>query len=305
MRLARQIKPLHLDLLLRIFEVGQLQVAARTLNMSQPAASRILNELEDRCGTLLFKRTPKGMEATPSGEAFVRHARIVLSGLDSLEKEVTSLSKGISGDVRIGTVTGPAVGILLPAMAVMRERAPDISLSIDVAPSTELIRGLDEGRFDFILSRVPAAHDSRDLLVHPARSETVRLLVRDRHPLAGQKGVALEQLGAFDWVVQERGSPIREAMEQAFYSAGVRVPQRVIHSSSLLMVEALLATSDIIAPQSREVAELLTGPDFGARLTLIDTETEMTVTPYFVIRNRTRELPSSVQLFYEQILRHL
>ncbi|MCA0044845.1 LysR substrate-binding domain-containing protein [Celeribacter litoreus] len=305
MRLARQIKPTHLDLVLRISEVGQLQVAARALNMTQPAASRILSEIEDRCGALLFKRTPKGMEITPTGEAFVRHARVVLSGLDGLEKEVASLTQGISGEVRIGSVTGPAVGILLPAMAVMRERTPDISLSIEVAPSTDLIRGLDEGRFDFILARVPSTHDGQDLHIHPARSETVRLMVRESHPLAGQSSVPLDALGDYDWVIQERGSPIREAMEQAFYSVGVEVPQRVVHTSSLLMVEALLATSDIIAPQSREVAELLTGPDFGAKLTMIDTATEMTVTPYFVIRNTSREMPSSAKLFYEEILRHL
>lgn len=305
MRLARQIKPAHLDLLVRISEHGKLQVAARAMNMTQPAASRILSEIETKCGTSLFKRTPKGMEATPAGEAFVRHARIILSGLDSLEKEVSSLTTGISGDVRIGSVTGPAIGILQPAMAVMREKTPDISLSIEIAPSTELIRGLDEGRFDFILSRVPSTHDGQDLHVHPGRSENVRLLVRDTHPLAGQTSVPLDVLGRFDWVIQERGSPIREAMERAFYADGVEVPQKVVHTSSLLMVEALLATSDIIAPQSREVAELLTGPDFGARLTMIDTATEMTVTPYFVIRNTTREMPSSAKLFYEEILRHL
>ncbi|MCV2868885.1 LysR family transcriptional regulator [Defluviimonas sp. WL0002] len=305
MRFIRQIKPTHLQLLLKIHEVGQLQVAARALNMSQPAASRILSEVERMCGSPIFKRTPKGMETTQVGEAFARHARIVLSGLESLEKEVTSLSSGVAGDVRIGSVTGPAVGILLPAMAVMREIAPDISLSIDVGPSTDLVRGLNEGRFDFIMARVPATQDSRDLLVHPARSEAVRLLVREGHPLAHRKGVGLEELVAYEWVIQERGSPIREAVEQAFYAAGIAVPHKVINSSSLLMVEALLATSDVIAPQSREVAELLTGHDFGARLTMIDTATELSVTPYFVVRDRTRELPRSAQLFYEQVLRKL
>lgn len=305
MRLARQLKPLHLDLILRIHEVGQLQVAAAALNMTQPAASRILSDVEARCETPLFKRTPKGMEPTPAGEAFARHARNVLSSLDNLSKEVSSLSTGQSGDVRIGSVTGPAVGILLPAMTAMRARAPDISLSIDIAPSTDLVRGLEEGRFDFIMARLPATHDSRDLHVHPARSESVHLMVRDRHPLAQRRNVALEELGDFDWVIQERGSPIRDAVEQCFYAAGVPVPHKVIHSSSLLMVEALLATSDIIAPQSREVAELLTAPEFGARLTLLDTEADMTVTPYFIIRSRTKDLQSSAQLFYEQVLREL
>lgn len=305
MRFIQHIKPLHLRLLLKTHETGQLQVAARALGMSQPAASRILAEVESRCGSALFIRTPKGMEATPVGDAFAHHARVVLSGLDSLEHEVSALTAGTAGEVRIGTVTGPAVGLIVPAMAAVRALAPGIAVSIDVGPSTELVRGLDEGRFDFILARIPATHDSTALQVHPARSEVVRLLVRECHPLAGRRGVGLAELTEYEWVIQERGSPIRAAVEQAFHGAGTPVPHRFVNSSSLLMVLAMLASSDVIAPQSHEVAELLTGAEFGARLTYLDTVAEMIVTPYFVVRDRNRELPRAAQLFYEKVLRAL
>ena len=305
MNFIRHIKPTHLALLLKIYEVGQLQIAARGVNMTQPAASRILSEIEERCGTPLFTRTPKGMEPTPAGEIFARHAQIVLYGLDNLEKEVTALATGLAGEVRIGSVTGPAVGILIPAMAAMRRVAPDLSITIDVGPSTELIRGLDEGRFDFIMARVPATHDSRGLHVHPARSEVVRLLVHDRHPLAGRKGVKLEELLEFEWVIQERGSPVREAVENTFYGAGTPPPTRVVNSSSLLVVEALLAHSNVIAPQANEVAELLTGEEFGAHLSYLDTVDQMAVSPYFVIRDRSRELHQGARMFYDQVLKEL
>lgn len=305
MRFIQHIKPLHLRLLLKIHETGQLQVAARAVAMSQPAASRLLGEVEKRSGSPLFTRTPKGMEPTPVGDAFAHHARIVLSGLDSLEKEVSALTAGTAGEVRIGTVTGPAVGLIVPVMAVVRGLAPDISVSIAVGPSSDLVRGLDEGRFDFILARIPATHDSTGLQVLPARSEIVRLVVRRDHPLARRRKVGLDELTHYEWVIQEPGSPIREAVEQAFYASGTAVPHRVVNSSSLLVVEAMLATTDVIAPQSREVAELLTGADFGARLTLLDLGADMVVTPYFVVRDRNRELPRAAQLFYEQVLRAL
>lgn len=305
MRFIQNIKPIHLRLLLKIHETGQLQVAARALGMSQPAASRILADVESRCGDALFKRTPKGMEATPVGDAFAHHARIVLSGLDNMEHEVSSLIAGTAGELRIGTVTGPAVGLIVPAMAKVRAMAPGISVSVDVAPSTELVRGLDEGRFDLILARIPATHDSTELQVHPARSEIVRLLVRQGHPLEGRSGVSLAELTDYDWIIQERGSPIREAVEQAFHAEGTRVPHRYVNSSSLLMVLAMLASSDVIAPQSFEVAELLTGSELGAGLTHVDIRADMIVTPYFVVRNRNRDLTRAAQLFYEMVLEAL
>ncbi len=77
MTLAQRLKAPHLRLILKIAETGQLQIAASTLAMSQPAASRILAEIEAGTGSPLFVRHPKGMEPTPVGEAFVKHARAI------------------------------------------------------------------------------------------------------------------------------------------------------------------------------------------------------------------------------------
>lgn len=305
MDFVRRLKPTHLRLLLKINEVGQLQIAAQAVAMSQPAASRILADVEKEAGTALFHRLPKGMEPTPVGEAFMRHARVIIAELESLEKEVRDLTTGLGGEVRIGTVTGPAVGIVLPVLQKLRDQAPDVSVTIEVGPSTTLVRGLEEGRFDFIVARIPADQDSREFMVHPGRTETVRLLVRDTHPVAGKTGLRLADLTDYDWVIQERGSPIRQAVEDAYHATGIAVPQRVINSSSLLVVESLLSTTDVIAPQSKEVTELLTGTNFGARLSTLELETKILVPPYFIIRLRNRQLPRAAAQFFEEVLKAL
>ncbi len=305
MPLLRRTKPNQLRLILKIAEVGQLQIAADALNLSQPAASRSLGELEKYIGAPLFERSSKGMEPTPLGHAFVRHARVIMSEYAGLDSDIQRLKGGQSGEVRIGSVTGPAVGILMPALSAIRATAPDIDITIEVGPSNELVRGLDEGRFDFIFARIPPQQDSRDFLVHPARSEIVRLIVRDSHPLAGVPISSLRQLIEYDWVIQERGSPIRQAVEGAFHAAGVPTPTRVINSSSLLIVQSMLDQGNAIAPQSNEVSTLLTGDTFGPRLTQLDLQQQITVLPYFIIRNRFRELPEAARQFYEEVLTRL
>ncbi len=305
MNFTRQLKPSHLQLLLKIAEVGQLQIAASALAISQPAASRIVADIEARAKTTLFYRSPKGLEPTPVGETFLRHARVIVTELDSLQKEVENLNQGLSGEVRIGTVTGPAVGIVLPVYQKLNETSPDISVTIEVSPSTELVRGLDEGRFDFIVARIPTDHNTSDFSVHPGRKEIVQLIVRKGHPAAEKRDITLKDLSNFDWVIQERGSPIRKAVEDAFHSASLPVPSKVVNSSSLLVVEALLANSDVIAPQSKEVSDLLTGSSLGNKLEVLHLENEITVPPYFVIRNRSRQLPRAASLFFERILEAL
>lgn len=305
MDLARRLKPHHLRLIVKIAESGKLQIAAGALAMSQPAASRMLAELEGDIGEKLFQRHPKGMVPTRIGQAFLQHGRAILATLDSLGSEVEELKEGQAGEVRVGSVTGPAVHCLVPAVQAVRAATPGVEVSIEVGPSTELVRGLEEGRFEFILARLPQDYDPREFDILPARFEMVSLIVHQDHPLATRTGLDLADLIDFDWVVQERGSPIRAAVEGAFAAAGVPVPASITNSSSLLVMLALLENSQVIAPVSNEVADLLTRPGIGARLRRLDIVQPIQVTPYFVIRSRARQFSSAVDRVLAEVLARL
>lgn len=305
MEFARRLKPAHLDLLLRIAETGQLQRAAQMVGMSQPAASRILTEIETRAGGALFDRHPKGMAMTTLGTLCVRHGKVILEEYQALDREATRVAAGEIGHVRVGAVTGPAVGVLVPALRQIRVASPDLDLTIEVGPSTELVRGVVEGRFDFVISRLPAEHDSRDFRLYPARSEEVSLLVNPDHPLAGVPNLSLGQLSGFEWVVQDLGSPIRSAVETAFHLRGEAPPKRITNSSSLLVVLSLLEDPRLIAPQAREVGMMLTEGPLQARLTRLDLREPISVTPCFVIRDRYRPLSTAAENVLGRVLRLL
>jgi DNA-binding transcriptional LysR family regulator len=293
MNLTR-LKPSHLRLVRAIADTGKLQDAAAGLAMSQPAASRLLSEIEATVGAPLFERQARGMRPTALGESFVQHAGLILAEYDALETDIAMLRSGLSGQVRIGTVTGSALGLVLPAIRDLRRTAPGIEATIHVAPSADLMRGLEARLFDFIVARPPAGHDLAALEVTPARSEKVALLVHRTHPLAGRGTCTLSELAACEWVMQDRGTPIRQAVEAAFFHAGCALPARVTNSSSLLVALALLAEEQAISPQAQEVADLLTGIGTGAALAVIGTERPITVAPYFVIRERQRSTTRAV-----------
>jgi len=305
MNFAYRLKPQHIELVLRIAETGQLQRAAQMAAMSQPAASRVLSEIEQRAGGPLFERHPKGMSLTALGEICIRHGKVILEEYDALDSEAMRVAGGEKGLVRVGAVTGPAVGLLMPAIRKIKAIAPDIEMTIDVGPSSDLVRGLAEGRFDFVISRLPSEYDSRDFHLHPARSEQVSLIVRPQHPLAGRKEITLDALLGFEWVVQERGSPIRQAVESAFLEKGLSAPERVSNSSSLLVVLSLLEGTDTIAPQTIEVAKMLADGPLGANLTMLELAEPITVSPCFVIRNRFRQLPAAADRLLRAVLEEL
>lgn len=300
MNLTARLKPNQLQLLLKISETGKLQLAANAVGMSQPAASRILSDIEAHVGAALFDRHPKGMLATPVGAAFVRHARVILGELRNLQTEVDDLNIGSAGEVRVGSVTGPAVGCLVPAIQAVKVSAPGIKVTVEIGPSAQLVRGLEAERLDFVISRLPATYDSREFILTPARNEVVSLVVRRDHPLAARENVLLSELTDFEWVIQERGNPIRQAVEASFHAAGVAAPANVTNSSSLLVVLAMLARSDAIAPQSKEVANLLIGPGIRSELSTIALDELITVFPYYIIQNRSQKLhPAAARVLNE------
>ena len=300
--LSNRLKPSHLRLIRAINDSGRLQLAADAIGMSQPAASRMLSDIEADAGGPLFDRLPHGMVATAAGAAFVRRARVILAEVDALGSEVEQLRTGRAGSVRVGAVTGPAVSALVPALTHMREIAPEIQPTIEVAPSVTLIRGLEEGRFDFVLARLGSDNDTRTFHAYPGRKEEISLVVRAAHPLAGQK-IGLSDTLPYEFVIQEPGSPIRAALEKSFLENGLPTPAKVTNSSSLLIALSYISGTDAIAPQTREVAQLLTRTN--PELATVDIEEYIAVASFLVLHHRNNPLSPLAQNLLNEVLRRL
>ncbi|MGB8812442.1 MAG: LysR family transcriptional regulator [Paracoccaceae bacterium] len=286
--LATQLALKHLRLIAAIAEHRQLSIAADALAMTQPAASRTLGEAEARIGAPLFDRHPKGMTLTDIGESLARRARNILDELNDASAEVDRLRLGRGGVVRIGAVTGAAVGYVAPAIRQLKALAPDVELHIDVATSDALMDGLLALRHDMVLGRVPAGAAVEDLALHRAKGEQVRILAHSAHPFVHREGIALTDLGDQDWVMQGPGAPIRRAVEEVFLAQGAALPRNVTNTSSLVMVLAMLQNPDVVTPVSQEVANLLTR---GNRdLAQLPVTEPIHVAPYSLITLRDRRL---------------
>lgn len=303
MDLVRRLKPQQLRFIERIAASGKLQLAATELNLSQPAASRSLSQIEETLGAQLFERTPKGMVATPVGHALLRHSQSILAAYANLETEVQGLGEGQIGEVRIGAVNGPAVRCLVPAILEIKETSPQIEPTLEVAPSSELVRLLDQGFFDFVMARMPANYDSRGFQMLPARHERVVPIVRAGHPLADTPRLTLADLTSYSWTIQERGNPIRTALEEAFAEDGLAVPSNITNTSSLLITLGLVENSDTIAATTEEVAEVLGTGETPRRLRKLALDKTITVSPYYVIMKRGRRLSRVAERILEGVLK--
>ena len=296
------LKPAQLRLIQQIAEHGQLQLAAETVGMTQPAASRMLAEIEHQVGAQLFLRQPKGMEPTEIGRAVLRRARVILREMVSMASDVRALREGFGGTLPVGAVTGPAVGYLVSAIREIKQSAPDADITVDVMPSRELLGHLAAGEMDFVLARILPEFDSQDFNILPMRDEKVTFLTRAGHPLSRSARVTLTELAGQEWIMQSRGAPIREAALAAFADVGLPEPKNIVNSPSLLLTIAYLAQCDAVAPMSEEVAELLIRPPVSAGFAMLQIPHEIRVSAYYLLDLKRRPLSPLAQRLRERLI---
>ena len=178
-----RLKLPHLRLIAAIEDTGMISAAAQALNMSQPAASRMIGEMEALLEAQLCERLSRGVRLTPLGQALARQARSVLLQLAQAEQEFADLRAGRRGVVSLGAVTAPAIDLAAPAMMRIRSLAPAIEINLKIDISSVLARDLLAARLDFIIARVPDDVDAGLFDSVVLGVEEARLVVRRGHPL--------------------------------------------------------------------------------------------------------------------------
>lgn len=301
----RSLRPVQLRLISAVARHGKLRLAADSCGMTTPAASRMLADIEAQLGADLFERTPKGMRTTPAGRMLAKHARKLVFDIDQMAQEFGAHLDGTGGAVRVGAVTGGALAAMIPAILQLKQEAPSVDVSVDVSSSSQLMRGLEAGDYDFTLSRVGPNDYSRDFDIHPARNEAVLLMVRGSHPMSGAETVSLSDLRDQLWTMQDRGAPIRHALEIAFHEEGVALPANLIKTASVVAIMALLRDSDVIAVVTQEVVDLLLSPPFSADLALLKTERPIMIEPYHILRPRDRLMSAAAERLLSLLQRKL
>jgi DNA-binding transcriptional LysR family regulator len=296
------LKLSHMRMIVALADLGQVSAAAQVLSMSQPAASRMIAEMEATLKAPLLVRMARGVALTPYGEALVRRARAILQEFREAGREIADLRSGQGGSVVIGAVTAPAIELAVPAIQRLREANPRLDVAIQVDTSPVLVRELLASRCDLILARIPDDLNPRLFESQEIGVEKLCLVVRQGHPLADGRPITLEQVSGHEWVLQPSGSLLRRTIERMFVARGVSLPERVISTGSLLLTLVLLSQSDAISAVSMEVANFLRSQEgLGSSVAVLPTHFSIEVQPYSLIHVRNRMLSPAATAVWSAI----
>ncbi|MEJ8847479.1 LysR family transcriptional regulator [Variovorax rhizosphaerae] len=250
-----RLKTRQLLLLVALAEEGNIHRAAQVLNMTQPAASKLLKDLEDVLEVSLFDRLPRGMRPTWYGETMIRHARVALATLNEAHDELNALKAGRFGQVNVGVITAPGLALLPGAVAAVKREQPNLRISVEIETSPVLMERLEQGKLDILVARLFAEHDKSKLRYEALTEEPVCALVRPGHPLLGMSGLTLRDVVSAGWIVPPAGSVLRHRFDLMYQEEGLPPPLNVIESAALLFITRMLQQSDMIAVLASDVAQ--------------------------------------------------
>jgi DNA-binding transcriptional LysR family regulator len=249
------LKPRHLQLLVALDDMRHLGKVAASLNVTQPAVSLTLGELERGLGFKLFDRTSRGVHPNVYGECLIRRARTVLSTLAQARDELRALRSGASGKTTLGSLPA-ATPVLVPkALALLKQRTPQTTVAVQEGPMDTLLPQLRRGAIDLIVGRLATGAPAEDLGENALFERSSSIVVGRRHPLARRKRLQWRELAGRPWVLPPIGSPPREPLETAFEQHGVPMPSDCIETLSVHVIVTYLNSTQAVGILSRMVAQ--------------------------------------------------
>jgi len=282
--LRRRIKLRHLHCFTEAVRQKSLKRAADRLNLTQPAMSKTLKELEETLGKTLLIRSRAGMTLTDAGEVFAHFAQMSLSALDHGLDGIAQLEAGgARAELAIGALPSVAAGLLPRAVAAF-ERLSPATLRIEDGPVGYLVERLRDGAVGMVIGRLGDPSIMQNLSFTQLYQEEVDFVVRPGHPLLA--GARLEDIADWPVIYPPAQAAIRPLVERFLIGQGIGRPRIAVETVSGAFGRVYTRESDAIWIISRGVVwnELAEG-----RLARLPFETGLTRGPVGLLRRDDAE----------------
>lgn len=297
--LHQRIRLLHLRLLTGIADTGSLLAAAQRLHISQPAATKALQQLESSLGEALVLRSSSGSRLTAIGELLCRRARLILAELGDVDDEIARYQSGRIGQIQVGIMPVASAGLMPQALKSLMQEHPGIELHVIEASSDVLFPRLKEGSLDILVGRFWPGNDP-DLINVVLYESRFALAVRPGHPALERSGLGLADLMGWPWILPPLGAHSRLALEDMFRQAALALPHHPLQTTSYAVMRSVLSDTDAICPMPVETLQ----QDLAhGHMALLPCKLDLRLPPVGMMRMRNRTDSRACEVFMQHLHR--
>ncbi|MBU2980233.1 pca operon transcription factor PcaQ [Lentibacter algarum] len=292
----RRIKFRHLDAFSAIARARSFKLAAEQLNLTQPAISKTLKELEDILGVVVMQRSRAGVLLTPEGEVFLQFAEQSTAALRHGLRSIRAAS-ATAGQLNVGLLPSVASSLAPQVTIAFTQKSPDTLLEVHEGPHHDLTARLRSGGLDLVVGRLGKPDTMVGLSFQQLYSEEVVIVANpDSRALQTRDFEALE---GFRVLYPPKDSAIRPLVARLLISQGIPLFQNRIETASPAFGRAVtLADPATVWVISKGVVA-----DDIAKGRLVPLKIDMAATLGAVgIMSRAEEVPSVATRVFAKIL---
>ena len=269
--------------------------AAEELRLSQPAVSIHVKQLERHAGLPLFEQLGKRIHLTPAGHEMLHYSRAVLQQIKEAEEALAAL-KGIRGGLLNIAVISAGDYFFPGLLAEFCRRHENVTVQLSVNNREEIVRQLVENTTDLTVLLRPPEHP--DMIAEAFAPQPHVIIAAPGHALTRKRHISLQALAHEAFIVRERGSDTRLAMEEMLAEFRVKFNIAMEIKSTETIKQAVIAGMGISFLSAHTI-----GRDLEAgRLSVLDVEGFPVMRKWHVVHYKNKRLPAVAVAFKEFLL---
>jgi len=244
---------------LAVVECGSLNKAAQVLNVSQPALSKSVQQLEEHFGVPLLYRGAQGISPTDYGSFLVERFKLLHNEMGLIQQEMQALSARARRRVTVGAPPGLGYvsSLLVKATTTLCAGRHPLAIDVRIGGKKALLPLLRTGEIDLLLAEMSSDAETEGLVQEVLFSDQHTLAIRNGHPLAHLERLGLEDLMAYPWIVGRDSEGVADQLLSLATSQGLNVePISIVRSESSLYIGSVVANSEFIGIVTADSLEL-------------------------------------------------
>lgn len=245
-RLAQRLSYRQLRVLVALSDFQVEPLAAAHLNLTQPAISSNLRDLERQLGIAVFLRTQQGMRPTQCGALLTHHAKVALRELCLISQDLHAWQDKGRGQLVIGALPMSSSLLVPRALDRLTREMPGVKATLIDGTYESLLTALRNGEIDILVGALRENPGYPEITQTALYEDRLAVVARHDHPLARRDDLTLKDLRNAQWIAPRQGTPARNCFEKEFHDAGLEAPEIGIEAGNLIIIRSLLLDSDRI-----------------------------------------------------------
>ncbi|MEG1210713.1 MAG: LysR family transcriptional regulator [Leclercia sp.] len=293
-----QVKFHQLRAFVEVARQGSIRGAGRVLNLSQPALTKSIKELEEGVAAQLFIRRSKGVTLTDCGESFYQHASLILEELRNAQDDLRQRQGQLAGQINIGM--GASIArMLMPAVITrFHQQHPQVKVRIMEGQLLSMINELRQGELDFTINTYYQGPYDHEFTFEKLFEKPFAIFCRAGHPAIGAESI--NALLKYSWTMPTpRGSYYKQLEEMFMHRE--QIPRIGVVCETFSSCISLVAQSDFLSVLPQELG---CDPLLAHSLVMLPIKEPLPKAAYYLIQRRdSRQTPLTESLI-TQFRRH-